>query len=459
MTEEKTWLHIGAGSFHRAHQALYLHKLRETGDKTWSITLGNIRDDQTPILNNLAAQNCEYTLETVDPLGQREYTRVTSIKKVVPWDKDLAALSAVGADPATQIISFTVTEAGYYLDTKFKLDQANPDIKADLAGGKTTIYGAIASIMKLRKEKNGGKATLLCCDNVRHNGERFHDGLMQFLELRGENELADWINASSTHPLCMVDRITPRPNADVAARVLANTGFKDKAAIMGESFIQWVIEDNFAAARPDLEKVGVEIVKDVLPYEEAKIRILNASHSCVAWAGTLVGLNYIHEDTQTPSIREMAYNYVTNDVIPCLTPCPLDLNNYRDVVLDRFANPNILDTNQRVAADGYSKIPAMIAPTIRECYAKGMTPAATAMLPALFFVFLRKWHEGSIPYKYEDGVMNPDAAHAMFKAPDALAAFAKDEALFGDLAGRDDFLKLFRDSVLKVDEWMNSMNE
>ena len=136
-----------------------------------------------------------------------------------------------------------------------------------------------------------------------------------------------------------------------------------------------------------MEVAGAELVDDVHPYEEAKIRILNATHSCIAWAGTLAGHTYIHEGTHDAAIRRFAYDYVTQDVIPCLTPIPLDLARYRDVVLERFGNPYVLDTNQRVAADGFSKIPGFIAPTLAESFARGAAPVATAVLPALFLRF------------------------------------------------------------------------
>jgi hypothetical protein len=159
----------------------------------------------------------------------------------------------------------------------------------------------------------------------------------------------------------MVDRITPRPPPDVAERVKAATGVDDAAPVMAESFIQWVVEDRFGAGRPAWERVGVEMVASVHAHEEAKIRILNASHSCIAWAGTLRGLSFIHEGVAVPAIRAMAWNYVTDDVIPCLDspahPAPIDLAAYRDSVLDRFGNAFVRDTNQRVAMDGFSKIP------------------------------------------------------------------------------------------------------
>ncbi len=452
-TENRVWMHIGAGSFHRAHQAWYLHRLLMADPNSWTIALANIRDDSVPMMEKLAAQGCQYTLEIVDPDGKREYELITSIRKVVPWDKDLKAVVAEGADPATGVIAFTVTEAGYYLNTEFKLDQDNADLQADLKGGKNTIYGAIRAILAERKAKNGGRVTLLSCDNVRHNGIRFRDGLYEFLELRGDKELLGWIKENTTCPCCMVDRITPRPTPDIAKRVLAKTGFVDKVPVMSEAFIQWVVEENFAAGRPALEKVGVEMVKDVQPYEEAKIRILNVTHSCFAWAGTLVGRSFIHEDVQTPDIYKMAYDYITDDVIPNLSPSVVDLPAYRDMTLYRFGNPNIQDTNQRVAADGFSKIPAQVVPNLKDSYKRGSEPVATAMLPALFFVYLQRWHENKIPYKYQDGIMNKDAVHAMFNETDPLAVYCSDKALFGELAGEAKFTKLLRDSVDKVISW------
>jgi D-arabinitol 4-dehydrogenase len=223
--------------------------------------------------------------------------------------------------------------------------------------------------------------------------------------------------------------------------VRAATGIDDPAALMGERFIQWVIEDRFVAGRPAWEKVGVEMVASVHAHEEAKIRVLNASHSCIAWAGTLRGLGYIHEGVALPEIRQIAHDYVTNDVIPCLDtpehPSPIDLASYRDVVLDRFSNPWLRDTNQRVAMDGYSKVPGFIVPTLRERVARGESIASTAMLPALFFEVLGRWHRSELAYAYQDGVMDPAAAHALFTAPDPLAAFCRDTVLWGALAGNE----------------------
>lgn len=451
-------LHIGIGSFHRAHQAWYLNRLIEQGDTDWSLAAANIRNDMSAVLDGLARQQGRYTLEMVSPAGERKYDTIRSIRKVVPWDAELAGLIETGAEPRTRIISFTVTEGGYYLDAQYRLDPANhPDLASDLDNGtRLTIYGAIAAILRARVAGCATPLTLLNCDNVRSNGERFEGGLLEFLERRGESELREWVKANTTCPNSMVDRITPRPSDDVRQRVREATGEDDLCPVMSETYCQWVIEDHFRAGRPAFEKVGVEMVDSVLPYEEAKIRILNASHSCFAWAGTLLGLQFIHEDTENAQIRQFAFDYITRDVIPCLSPSPIDLERYRDVVIERFSNPHVKDTNQRVTADGFSKIPGFIAPTLHELHARGASLDSTAVLPALFFRFLLRWHHGTLPYAYQDSVMDEATAHAFFEAADPVAEFCANRVLWGALAGDAVLLAAVRAAVARVEAWESS---
>ncbi|EPG7576347.1 D-arabinitol 4-dehydrogenase [Providencia rettgeri] len=456
LKQKSVWMHIGAGSFHRAHQAWYLHRLIQQGDDSWSIALGNIRNDTNSLLDNLTKQNGEYTLETVSPEGERHYEKITSVRKVLHWDENLSQLVEQGRDKATRVIAFTVTEAGYYLTPQHELDAEQPDVKADLTGKMSTIYGALTHILRARLAAHGEPVTLLNCDNLRHNGERFRHGFLSFLQLKGESELYQWVKEHTRSPNTMVDRITPRPTSDVAERVKQQTGWDDKAPVMGEAFIQWVIEDDFINGRPALENVDVEMVESVLPWEEAKIRILNASHSCIAWAGTLIGLSFIDESTRQSAIKQMAWNYVTYDVIPSLSPSPLDLEQYRDVVLARFSNPYIQDTNQRVAADGLSKIPGFITPTLQECYQRQQTPAATAVLPALFFVFLQRWARGELAYEYQDGVLDVPLYQKMMNSSDALSQFVSSDMLFGPLAHSSGFHKLMSNTVEKVESWLKS---
>jgi len=430
-----TLLHLGLGSFHRAHEAWYLQRLHDAGDRDWRLVAGNLRNDQPELLRDLAAQQGAYTLELASPAGDMQYQRISAIDQVVPWSADLAGLIAVAAEPSTRIISFTVTEAGYFLDPQLRLDTAHPDVAADLQGGYNTIYGAITAMLRARRAADAGAVTLLCCDNVRGNGERFHAGLAGFLTALGDPQLLAWVDAHTCSPNAMVDRITPRPSPAVRARVLAATGVDDPCALMGETFAQWVVEDHFANGRPRWETVGVEMVDSVLPYEEAKIRILNASHSCIAWAGALRGYTYIHEATLDPQIRTWAHAYVSEDVIPCLSPSPVDLPAYRDTVLERFSNPWIQDTLARVAADGFAKIPSFIAPTLHEQHAAGRPLFHTARLPALFLLFLQARAAGRIPFTYQDQAMSEPVAADILGAADPVARLAAELSLFGPLAG------------------------
>ncbi|VTU30646.1 Polyol:NADP oxidoreductase [Variovorax sp. PBL-H6] len=453
-------LHLGLGSFHRAHQAVYLQQLIEAGDARWSLSGANLRPDMAELLSALRAQDGCYMLETVSPAGDYRYQRIGAIREVLAWEPSLREVIARGADPRTRIVSFTVTEAGYYLDPQDCLDTRDAELADDLARARRgeagqTIYGAVCAILRARSANAGaGPLTLLNCDNLRHNGERFRRGLLEFIEQAGLPALAAWVRENTTCPNAMVDRITPRPPPELRQRVREATGWDDAAPVTAERFTQWVIEDDFIQGRPDWARVGVELVDSVAPYEEAKIRILNASHSCIAWAGTLVGLQYIHEGTHTPAIRQMAFDYVTHDVIPCLNrgghPSPVDLPAYRDVVLERFGNPAIRDTNQRVAMDGFSKIPGFIAPTVRERLAHGESIHSVAMLPALFLAFLRRWHQGTLPYTYQDQGMDKATAHAICDAADPVAALCADTGLWGDAAGDTRLEQAVREAGARV---------
>jgi D-arabinitol 4-dehydrogenase len=459
MNSNSTILHLGLGSFHRAHQALYLQKLHDLNDVQWVLAGGNLRPDMESTITALQANGGAYTLETISSAGVHEYKRITSIKNVVAWTEDLHELIAIGANASTKIISFTVTEAGYYLRAGNQLDLTNQDIQDDLkktlshqAG--STLYGALSAILRARIKAGSGPVTLLNCDNLRHNGDCSRSGLLQFIAQLNDPVFLQWVTTNTTSPNAMVDRITPRPTADVVERVAAATGLRDTAAVMGEDFIQWVIEDQFIAGRPDWQRVGVELVSSVDAYEEAKIRLLNATHSCIAWAGTLKGMKYIHEGTQDPVIRQFAFDYVTNDVIPVLNssdkPCPINLENYRDTVLNRFCNAAIQDTNQRVAMDGFSKIPGFIVPTIRERMAQHQSIDSVAMLPALFLQYLQRWHRQELPYTYQDQAMNVEKAHAICQADDPVDAFCKERSLWGELINDERLVSAVRNAQQRV---------
>jgi len=440
MTSRLRILHLGLGAFHRAHQAVYLQDLIAAGDGRWELAGGHIRPEAPDTGAVLLAQGGRYTVETVTPDGALAYQHIDALRTPVPYAPDLAVLCRLAADPATRIISFTVTEAGYGL-------------AAGAAQGPT-IYGALAALLRARQRSGAGPVTLLNCDNLRHNGDVVRAGLLRTLELAGEADLLDWVQRHTSCPNAMVDRITPRPPPGLAERVRAATGLDDAAPVMAEHFRQWVIEDRFCNGRPDWERVGVQMVDSVLPFEEAKIRLLNATHSCIAWAGTLRGYRHIHEGARDAAIRRIAHDYITDDAIPCLQPSPVDLAAYRDSVLDRFGNAALQDSNQRVVMDSFAKLPGFILPTVRERLARDESIASVAMLPALFLAFLRRWHGGELLDPYVDGAMNPGHAHAICAAPDPVRAFCREAALWGPLAGSLALEAAVRGAAARVDRFV-----
>ncbi|WP_280187506.1 D-arabinitol 4-dehydrogenase [Delftia sp. PS-11] len=439
-----TILHLGLGAFHRAHQAAYQQQLIDLGDTRWRLVGANLRPDMGETLDALARQGGAYTLETIDSDGTARYRRIEALARVIRYAPGLEDLVACGASAATRIISCTVTEAGYYLDAQECLVIDHPDLQADLERARRgeageTLYGALTAILHARRGAQSGPVTLLSCDNLRHSGRRLRAGLLAFMHHAGLHDLAGWAQENTSCPNAMVDRITPRAPPALCARVREATGWDDAVPVTAEHFTQWVIEDRFIAGRPEWERVGVQLVDSVLPYEEAKIRMLNASHSGIAWAGTLAGLDCIHEAVALPAVRQMAWDYVTEDVIACLSatglPSPVDLPAYRDRVLERFGNPGLRDTNQRVAADGFAKVAGFIAPTMKERLAQGASIDAAAMLPALFLAFLQRWHHGVLPYAHEDQSMDRSVVHAICTAADPVAALCAQESLWGAAAG------------------------
>ncbi|HYF17115.1 MAG TPA: mannitol dehydrogenase family protein [Ramlibacter sp.] len=429
-------LHLGLGAFHRAHQAVYLQRLIDSGDTTWTLAGGNLRPDQEQVIVQLRAQGGAYHLLTIEPDGSSTFRRIAAIREVVPWDADLADLRRLARDPETRIISFTVTEGGYLLRPGGGLDRGSAEVRAAAADARqgrpgTTWHGALACLLRERMAAGAGPVTLLCCDNLRHNGDRSRAALLDFIELLPDPGLAEWVRRNTTSPNGMVDRITPRPTLEVALRLKEQTGQDDPCGLMAEGFIQWVVEDDFAAGRPPWERVGVEMTASVQPWEEAKIRLLNATHSCLAWAGALAGLSFVHEAVADDRIRAVAHRYASDAAIPLLQPSPLDLPAYRDTVLARFGNAAIRDTNQRVASDSFAKIPAFLAPTVRECLARRRPLEPVAAVAALFAAFLQRWAAGSLPFDYQDASMDPQLARSVAATPRALAALP---VLWGEAA-------------------------
>jgi D-arabinitol 4-dehydrogenase len=401
---------------------------------------GNIRPDALDPAVVLRSQQCAYTLETVSPAGERAWRRITVLRDALPWTEDLGELLAVGAEPSTRIVSFTVTEAGYQLDSEGRLDAAAGEVQkalADAQAGRpgSSIYSVLTAILRLRRDCDAGPLTLLCCDNLRHNGRRVQRAFADFLTLAGEAGLAAWVAANTSFPNTMVDRITPVATPALQERVRAATGRADLAAVGAESYIQWVLEDDFRNGRPAWENVGAQLVRAVEPYEEAKIRVLNASHSAIAWAGSLAGYRFIDEALRDARIRALAHAWITDAVFDCLRPSPIDLEAYRDAVLERFASVSNRDTVERVLSDSFSKLPGFVVPTIRERLQRGLPLASAAALPALFLRVLLAWRAGTLAVVYRDQAYDAAVADAVCGAEDPVAAFCAQGLFWGELAG------------------------
>jgi D-arabinitol 4-dehydrogenase len=231
----------------------------------------------------------------------------------------------------------------------------------------------------------------------------------------------------------------------------------DRVSVLRDgTYVGTLERDAITPERPAWEKVGAEIVDSVLPYEEAKIRVLNATRSCVAWAGTLAGFEYIHEGARDAEIARFAHDYITQDVIPSLLPSPIDLQRYRDIVLDRFSNPHIRDTNERVAADGFTKLSGFVVPTLRDSFARDEVPAPTAILPALFLAFLTRWIDGELHIDYRDSLQDTAAIRAMLAAEDPIAAFGSDRRVWGGLTSDTRLIDAVRDAYGTVNRWLAS---
>ena len=441
-----TWLHLGAGAFHRAHQAWYLNQLHLKGDTRWTLALANIRNSQTQeTLQHLHAQKGSYTLELISPAGERDYQTISAVSKIVLWDAGLRSLIQEGASPDTRIISFTVTEGGYFLDDDGFLDTQHPSVTADLSGQSdpVTLYGALVRILRQRLNSDAGPVTLLSCDNLRHNGDSTLAGLTAFVRELGDSVLLEWISNNVSAPNSMVDRITPKFDAQIFSRLAAQGIDGDRVPLSCEWFGQWVVQDCFIGGRPALDEVGVEFTNDVTPYEEAKIRVLNASHSGVAWAGALMGKTYIDESLH-PQVVQWIRDYVMNDVKMALHPTDIDLSTYCDTTLNRFGNRWVRDTTQRVSSDSIAKLHQYILPVIRQVYAKGSTPDATLILPALWMRFMQRRHDDALLFTYEDRALNEVDFNAIFNAEDPLLAFTENKKIWGGLAGH---AELYQDMV------------
>ncbi|MFD1381891.1 mannitol dehydrogenase family protein [Rhodanobacter aciditrophus] len=425
-------MHLGVGAFHRAHQAVYFDRLLATPEgKNWGIIGVNLRPQDSAAFSRFVEQKGEYVLKTMDPEGNTEYEHIRSLVGQIDGAKDPEAVDQTMADSAIQMITSTVTEGGYYLDENRQLMLDHPAIKGDLAGERHTLYAFLYAGLKLRSQTSNAKITLLCCDNLRHNGEILEAGLMQFLAAKGDSELAQWVSDNVAFPCSMVDRITPKPSPEHVEDVRERFGIDDQMTVMGEDYLQWVIQDKFAGAKPALDLVNAQFVDDVVPYEEAKIRILNAGHTNVVYQAALKGMTYFDEAMRDEELSQYFVDFILEDSIPAIGDSIVDLDAYYKIIGRRFSNANIGDTVERICTDGYAKFPIFVYPSLAGCYNKGRTPAKTIQGIAAWFTYYHKAKAGTVATPYHEP--NIASMERFTNDAEGIKYFATDRYLWGDI--------------------------
>jgi len=431
-TIEAGIVHLGVGAFHRAHQAVYIDRLlAHDGQQNWGITGVNIRPQDSQAFARFVEQKGEYVLKTMAADGETKYEHIRSIVQQIDGAQEPKKVDSTLADAKTQLVTSTVTEGGYYLDENRRLMLEHPAIKADIAGARNTLYTFLYAGLKLRSETSKAKITLLCCDNLRHNGELLETGLMHFLEAKQDSVLAQWVRQNVSFPCSMVDRITPKPSQKHVDDVRSRFGVDDHMTVMGEDFIQWVVEDKFAGKKPSLDLVGVQFVQDVVPFEEAKIRILNAGHTCVTYQAALKGLTYFDEAMRDEELKQYFTDFILQDSIPAIGDSVVDLPAYFDIIAQRFSNANIGDTVERICTDGYAKFPIFVFPTLEGAYRNGRIPNKTIQGIAGWFVFIQLSNQGKLKTPYHEP--NKASLTAFSDDEAGIQAFATDRFLWGNV--------------------------
>lgn len=378
-------LHLGLGAFHRAHQAVYTDDAMEQGSNDWGIIGVSLRSPN--VSRQLGPQEGLYSVWSEDG-GGRELRVIGAVQQVLVAREDLSAVIAAIADPAIRIISLTITEKGYALGGDgTSLDVADAAVASDLAapGAPVTAVGVLALGLRARSQAGGAPVTVLSCDNLSENSKLLGILLREYLALTFP-EVLPWLDTAVTFPCSMVDRIVPAMTDEQRARQSQALGCSDEGAVSTEPFRQWIIEDNFAAGRPDWEQVGVQLVTDILPYENIKLRLLNASHSAIAYAGLLAGKNTVDAVMADAGLRNYVERLMSDELMPALeVPAGFDLYAYRDDLLARFSNPCLGHRCEQIAMDGSEKIRQRWLPTLQVAKAPQLRRALAAWCYVVLF--------------------------------------------------------------------------
>jgi fructuronate reductase len=405
-------VHLGCGAFHRAHQAMHTQAAIEASGGDWGVVAVSLRGDDVP--SRLAPQDGLFAV--LERGADGPVLSVNATLRATIGPAGLAEAVAAIARPATRIVTLTVTEKGYCRDpAQGDLDETHPDIRADLDGHSPprSAPGLIVAGLAARRAAGAGGLALLSCDNLPDNGAATCRVVRQFAALRDPG-LAAWIDAEIDCPSAMVDRIVPAVTDADRDTVASLLGLRDEACVVTEPFSQWVIEDRFRAGRPDWESGGATLVRDVAPFEHMKLRLLNGSHSTIAYLGYLAGHAYVAEAIAAPGFATLV-GRLWDEAAPTLTlPAGTDLAGYRAQLLARFSNPHLAHRTWQIAMDGTQKLPQRLLATIADNLAAGRSIDVATLGVAAWMRYVRGTDERGDAIEIRDPLAQELARHADF---------------------------------------------
>lgn len=391
-------VHLGLGAFVRAHLAVYMQKLLNQGEIGWGIAAANIRSNHE-LVDAMAAQGLRYTVAEYDSEARVTLREICSIAEVLyAGDGETEQLLQRIANPDTRILSLTVTEKGYCFDLANRtLNRDNPDIQHDIANPDRprSAPGIIVAGLKHRYENAMVPFSVMSCDNMPHNGANTREVVIQLAACNSPG-LAQWISETVNFPATMVDRIVPAATPASVERVQALSGSdSDRIPVSCEAFSQWVIEDKFDGDRPAFERADATVVDDVAPWEDMKLRMLNGSHSLLAYLGFLGGLEYVSDCMQQPEYVALIRHYMLNEAARTLNmPAGTDLAAYASQLILRFENNSLRHRTAQIAMDGSQKIPQRWLAGADILLARGELPQAVALGVAAWIRYVAGVDEG-----------------------------------------------------------------
>jgi mannitol 2-dehydrogenase len=432
-------VHFGVGGFHRAHQAMYLDRLMRDGKALdWGICGVGALPQDARMRDVMKAQNGLYTLVERAPDGSQAVTVIGSIVEYLFAPDDPDAVIEKMAGEGTKIVSLTITEGGYNLNAVTgEFDDKNPQILAEVGSDEPprTVYGLVAEALRRRRDRGIAPFTVMSCDNIQGNGDVARNTFIAYARLR-DPELADWMAAEVAFPNSMVDRITPATTPGDIDELAERHGITDGWPVVCEPFEQWVLQDRFPLGRPPYEDAGVQVVDDVEPYELMKLRLLNAGHQALAYFGYLSGHRLVHEAAQDEPLARYVRAYMDREGTPTLKPVPgVDLDEYKDTLIERFANPYVRDQVQRLCLEASDRIPKFVLPVVRDQLAVGGEVRLAAAIVASLARYCEAVDEQGQPIEINDRIADTLKQYAAKQVgPDAdELGFLTNRELFGDL--------------------------